>query len=117
MKTLSYFLVLGAALVLAGCATTFRPWNLSEVSEGMSRDQVIQLLGEPDYVFIKDGAEYLRYTYQEDYSPSSVSDDLAYESAIGHKTQSMQVQRAMQILTYDVILVESRVLNYKEVTN
>ena len=117
MKTMRYFLLLGAALILAGCATTFRPWNLSQVTEGMSRDQVIQLLGEPDYVFIQDGAEHLRYIYQEDYSPSSVSDDLAYESSIGHKMQTMQVERAMRVLTYDVILLEGRVLNYKEVTN
>ncbi len=117
MKTMRYFLLLGAALILAGCATTFRPWNLSEVTEGMSRDRVIQLLGEPDYVFIKDDAEHLRYTYQEDYSPVSVSEDLAYESTIGSKMQARQVKRAMRILTYDVILVEGRVMNYKEVTN
>jgi len=117
MKTMGYFLLLGTALILAGCATTFRPWNLSEVMEGMSRDQVTQLLGEPDYVFMKDGAEHLRYTYQEDYSPSSISDDLAYESSFAHKKQAMQMQRAMRVLSYDVILVDGRVLNYKEVTN
>jgi hypothetical protein len=112
-----YFLVLGTVLVLVGCATTFRPWNLSEVTEGMDRNEVIQLLGEPDYVFVKDGAEHLRYTYQEDFSPSSMSQDMAYQRDIDRKRQSMQLERSMQVLEYDVILVDGKVLNYKEVAH
>ncbi len=117
MKMMRYFLALGAVLVLAGCATTFRPWNLSEVTEGMDRDQVIQLLGEPDYVFLKNGAEHLRYTYQEDFTPASMPVDIAHERAINQRTQAMQVERSMQVLEYDVILIDGKVLNYKEVTN
>ncbi len=117
MKTMRYFLALGAVLVLAGCATTFRPWSLSEVTEGMERDRVIQLLGEPDYVFLKDGAEHLRYTYQEDFAPSSMPVDIAHERAVDQRRQAMLVERSMQILEYDVILIDGKVLNYKEVTN
>ena len=117
MKTMRYFLALGAALLLAGCATTFRPWTLSEVTEGMDRDRVIQLLGEPDYVFAQDGAEHLRYTYQEDFAPSSMPVDISYERDIDRKIQAMQIERSMQVLEYDVILVDGKVLNYKEVTN
>lgn len=113
-----YFLVLGAALLLTGCSTTFRPWNLSEVKEGMDREQVIQILGEPDYVFTKDGAEHLRYSYQEDYSPSSASSsDLVYDSSIDHQMQAMRVERSMQVLKYDVLIVDGKVLNYKDATN
>jgi hypothetical protein len=117
MKTMRYFLVLGAVLILAGCATTFRPWSLSEVTEGMDRDRVIQLLGEPDYIFVKDGAEHLRYTYQEDFIPSSMPVDMAYERDLDQKRQAMQLERSMQVLEYDVILVDGKVLNYREVTN
>ena len=117
MKTMRYFLTMGAVLVLAGCATTFRPWNLSEVAEGMDRNQVIQLLGEPDYVFVKDDAEHLRYTYQEDFAPSSMPLDTTYQRGSDLKRQSMQLERAMQVLEYEVILVDGKVLNYKEVTN
>jgi outer membrane protein assembly factor BamE (lipoprotein component of BamABCDE complex) len=116
MKTMRYFLAVGAALILAGCATTFRPWNLSEVQKGMGRDQVIQLLGEPDYIFLQDDAEHLRYTYQEDYSPSSMPIDIAYERSIDQKRQAMKVERSLQVLEYDVILVDGKVLNYKDVT-
>jgi hypothetical protein len=117
MKTMRYLLSLGAVLILAGCATTFRPWSLSEVTEGMDRSAVIELLGEPDYVFMKDGAEYLRYTYQEDFSPSSMPADLSRDSFMNDTATLMQLERSMEVTVYDVILVDGKVMNYKEVMN
>jgi hypothetical protein len=117
MKTMRSLLVLGAVLFLAGCATTFRPWNLSEVTEGMDRDRVIQLLGQPDYIFVKDGAEHLRYTYQEDFAPSPMPVDMVYERTIDMHRQLLQAERSLQVLEYDVILIDGKVLNYKEVVN
>ena len=111
-----YFLALGAALILSGCATTFRPWSLSEVTEGMDRDQVVQLLGEPDYVFVKDDAEHMRYSYQEDFTHSSMPVDMASDRVIDPKKQAMRVERSLNTLEYDVILVNDQVINYKEVT-
>lgn len=113
---MKYFLALGAALILSGCATTFRPWSLSEVTEGMDRDQVVQLLGEPDYVFIKDGAEHMRYSYQEDFTPSSMPVDMANDGAINQKRQAMRIERSLNTVEYDVILIDDKVINYKEVT-
>ena len=117
MKTMRYLLSLGAVLILTGCATTFRPWSLSEVTEGMDRSEVVQILGEPDYVFVKDSAEHLRYTYQEDFSPSSMPADMSYDRPINDTRTAMQLERSLQVLVYDVILVDGKVLNYKEVTN
>ena len=111
-----YVLALASLLILTGCATTFRPWNLSEVTEGMDRNGVEQLLGEPDYVFVKDGAEHMRYSYREDFSPSSMPVDTAHDRAIDRKSQSMQIERSLNVLEYDVILVDGKVINYKEVT-
>jgi hypothetical protein len=116
MKTMRYFLSLAVLLIFSGCATTFRPWNLSEVKEGMSRSEVEQVLGEPDYVFVKDGAEHLRYSYREDFTPSSMPVDTAHDRTIDPKTQSMRIERSLTVLEYDVILVDGRVINYKEVT-
>ncbi|HSR88005.1 MAG TPA: hypothetical protein VLL07_03545 [Pontiella sp.] len=115
MKTMRYFLALAAVLIFSGCATTFRPWNLSEVKEGMDRNELEQLLGEPDYVFLKDGAEHLRYTYREDFSPSTMPIDVAQDRAIDHKRQTMQIERSLNVLEYDVILVDGKVIDYKEV--
>lgn len=112
-----YLLILGAVLMLYGCATTFRPWNLSEVREGMERDQVVQLLGEPDYVFLKDGAEHLRYSYQEDFTPTSMPVDSAHDRAIEQQRQAMRIERSLNVIEYDVILVDGKVINYKEVTH
>ena len=116
MKTMRYLLSLGAVLILAGCATTFRPWSLSEVTEGMGRSEVVQILGEPDDVFEKDGAEYMRYTYQEDFIPYSMPADITHDRPINDQMHATQIERSMQVLVYDVILVDGKVLNYKEVT-
>ena len=116
MNTVRYVLALAAALILTGCATTFRPWNLSEVTEGMDRNEVEQLLGEPDYVFVKDGAEHLRYSYREDFSPTSMPIDTAHDRGVDRKRQNMRIERSLNVLEYDVILVDGKVINYKEVT-
>jgi hypothetical protein len=116
MKAIRYFPAWAVVLIICGCATTFRPWNLSEVTEGMGRNEVEQLLGEPDYVFIKDGAEHLRYTYREDFSPSSMPADMNHDRPIDLQRQTMQIERSLNVLEYDVILVDGRVINYKEVT-
>jgi hypothetical protein len=111
-----YFLALAAVLVLSGCATTFRPWSLSEVTEGMDRNEVEQLLGEPDYVFVKDGAEHLRYSYREDFSPSSMPLDMDHNRPIDSKRQNMRIESSLNVLEYDVIMVDGKMINYKEVT-
>jgi hypothetical protein len=82
----------------------------------MERERVIQILGEPDYVFTKDGVEHLHYTYQEDFSPATTSEALAYQASVD-RHMPQRVERAVKILEYDVILVDGKVLNYKEVTN
>ena len=82
----------------------------------MDRAEVELLLGEPDYVFLKDGAEHLRYTYREDFSPSSMPADLAHARPIDHQRQTMQIERSLNVIEYDVILVDGKVINYKEVT-
>ena len=116
MKAIGYFLVLASVFIFSGCATTFSPWNLSEVTEGMGRNEVEQLLGEPDYVFLKDGAEHLRYTYREDFSPSSMPIDMAHDRAIDREIQTQRIERSLNVLEYDVILIDGKVINYKEVT-
>ena len=112
MKAMNYVLSLFASLLIAGCSTPFRPWNLSEIEEGMSRDQVEQVLGQPDYIEVKDGAEYLHYTYQEDYNPS-LSPEMIYEDN-DRAFQELNTLRAFRKYEYVVILVDGRVINYKE---
>ena len=113
MKTVTYLPGLVAALLLAGCATTFRPWNLSAVHEGMERSEVIQILGEPDYVEMKDGAEHLHYSYEEDYNPSSATVPF-YETDTERAFEDLNTLRAFQRYEYEVILVDDQVINYKE---
>ncbi len=110
MKTL---VLLGISLVIAGCTTPFRPWNLSEIREGMDREQVIRILGQPDTVEFQDGAEYLHYVYQEDYNPS-LSAEPFYNMDSERAFQALDSGEAFKQYEYVVILTEGKVINYKE---
>lgn len=55
LATVSLFLVL-----LSGCGTSAK--KLNEVSTGMTKSEVIQILGSPESVRAKNGQEILIYT-------------------------------------------------------
>lgn len=98
-------------LFLAGCATTFRPWKLSDVQEGMAKDEVVKILGQPDYTEERDDAEYFYYTYREEPAPApeaSMETNEEIERRIG------QLNRTLKESKYEVMLVEGKVVNYKE---
>lgn len=101
-----------ALLLLAGCATTFKPWLLSDIQPGMEKSQVVQILGEPDRVEMKDGAEYLYYTYREDLSSNSSS--MMSESNEAIEARVQEVSRTLEDVIYEVMLVDGKLVNYKE---
>jgi outer membrane protein assembly factor BamE (lipoprotein component of BamABCDE complex) len=107
-----------ALLLLAGCATTFRPWKLSEVKEGMARKQVIATLGEPDSVEMTNGIEILHYSYNEDYNPPTAS-GLANQSVNSpeRQIQDQQIKRSIKEHKYAVKLVDGKVQDYKELND
>ena len=74
MKTkISVWIVL-FALFISGCATSFRPWNMEKLESGMSRADVIELLGEPNSTeTLPDGQEQLIYEYSESMQPLAAS--------------------------------------------
>ncbi len=111
------YITIGVALaLLAGCATTFRPWKLSEVEEGMDRGKVVGVLGEPDSVETKDGAEFLYYTYSENYNPPPASvDGQGYDA--NREFREHQLQRSLKEYRYVVKLADGKVLSYKELTD
>lgn len=71
MKIMKQILYIALFSLLVGCATIFRPWKFSEVKAGMDRAQVGGIIGEPDYVESRNGAEFLYYSYSQDYDPFS----------------------------------------------
>ncbi len=105
-----------ALVLLAGCATTFRPWKLSEVEEGMDRAQVVYILGEPDFVETKDGAELLHYSYREDYNPPPADDSIQARDT-SRRLQNQQIKQGLKEYRYAVKLVDGKVQNYKELTD
>jgi len=105
MKTTKY-ISLALIALLVGCATTFRPWEFSEVKEGMDRAQVVKIIGEPDRVESKAGSETLYYSYHEAYDPTS--DDGMRDS---------QVKRSMKTRNYEVKIVDGKVQTAKEVAS
>jgi len=84
--------------LLVGCTTTFRPWEFAEIKEGMDRAKVVKIIGEPDRAESKDGAEFLYYSYHEDYGPVP-----------GEGIQGQQAKRSMKTQNYVVKLVDGKV--------
>jgi len=115
MKAIKHITVGVALLLLAGCATTFRPWKLSEVKEGMSRKQVVGLLGEPNSAETKDGMEILHYSYSEDYNPPPAGGMLNRPTdSPERQIQDQQIKRSVQEHKYVVRIVDGKVQDYKE---
>ena len=102
------------ALILAGCATTFKPWKLSDVQEGMEREQVVKILGAPDRTETKDGAEYLYYSYQE--SMGAVG-DLSTETTTAELDKRIRATTSYtETYRYEIMIVDGKLVNYKELT-
>lgn len=114
MKVVKHLVLVVILALLAGCATTFRPWMLSEVQEGMDKDQVIQILGEPDSIDVQDGTELLQYVYSESYNPTSVSGTIETPDS-PNNLQDWDAAKSFKEYKYVVELVDGKVLSYKEV--
>ena len=116
MKAVKYSLLATLLALLAGCATTFRPWKLSEIKEGMDRAQVTEVLGEPDSIEMKNNAEFLYYSYRENYNaPSANSDFRAYDA--NREFRELQIQSSFNEYKYVVKMVDGKVQTYKELQN
>lgn len=116
MKSMKQIALVASLALLVGCATTFRPWLLSEIEEGMDRAQVVRILGEPDFVEMKNGAEFLHYSYRENYNPAPSNFDPAIDNANRRQTER-QIERSLREYRYAVKLVEGKVQSYKELTD
>ena len=103
MKTIKNISYVALFALLVGCATTFRPWEFSEVKEGMDRAQVVKIIGEPNRVESKDGAEFLYYSYHQDYDPIS-----------RESIQVQQAKRSMKTQNYVVKMVDGKVQSSQE---
>ncbi len=112
MKTMRAIAFGVAVFLIAGCATTFKPWKLSEVQEGMEKEQVVKILGNPDFALDRDGAEYFYYTYQEEMSPVS---DVSLNTDEGIERRVEEFNRTLKEYKYEVMLVDGKVVNYKEI--
>ena len=114
MKAIKYIPLMVALGLLVGCATTFRPWKLSEIQEGMEKAQVVGILGEPDSVETKEGEELLYYAYSEGYNPAPADADIrAYDA--NREFREQQLQRSLKEYKYIVTLVDGKVQTYKEI--
>jgi hypothetical protein len=116
MKVMNYTAWLVSLMLAAGCATTFRPWKLSDVQAGMERAQVVDILGEPDAVETKDGAEILHYAYRENYNPP-LADDSVHARGNSLGLQEKQLRDSAREYHYVVRMVDGKVMDYKELND
>ena len=114
MKRANYVAMAFVGAILAGCVTTFHPWDLSKIEPGMTKEQVIAILGKPSDVKQSGDFEWLEYTYTE--SPvvaplegSGLNFDQKYPFF------EKQIEREMQTYRYAVELQNGKVVSYKEI--
>ena len=115
MKTKNLLFLGVVSLLLMGCATTFRPWKLSEIQENMTKDQVVSVLGNPDSVVVTNGMEYLYYTYSTDYNPASGSDVSMDVTNPEMRWQAYQIKQSTKKERYVIKMVDGKVLSYEEI--
>lgn len=104
MKTVNYISFIALFTLLVGCATTIRPYTFEQVTEGMDQAQVENLIGKPDRVESKDGAEFLHYSYHEDYDPTGLNGGI----------QTQQAKRSMKTRNYVIKMVDGKVETAEE---
>lgn len=113
---MKHIALVASLALLVGCATTFRPWLLSEIEEGMGRAQVIRILGEPDSAEMKNGAEVLHYSYREDFAPL-LADDPTHAYKANRRFRKQHIQKSLKEYRYAVKLVDGKVQSYKELVD
>lgn len=79
----------------------------------MAREQVIQFLGQPDYVTTDDSGEQLHYVYREDYNPS-LSSEPFYDMDTDRAFRELTTDKAFQETHYVVILMDGVVQTWHE---
>lgn len=110
MKTIKTILAAATvSLLIAGCSTSFKPWQLSDVKEGMNKEQIVKILGKPDYTEEKDGAEYLYYSYTEDLTPASTTLD----TTDSVERRAEELSRTLSESKFEVVMVDGKMINYK----
>jgi hypothetical protein len=56
-------IIVALLIVVSGCATTSKKMN--KLSLGMTKEQVMKIMGEPTSASATDGVEYMNYTLYE----------------------------------------------------
>lgn len=114
MKTLKIALILtGLTIFISGCTTSFRPWKLSDVHEGMEKSEVLNILGDPDSTMTTNGVEYLNYSYHESYNPPVKMEDNTSDD-ITRNFKENQIKETFKEYNYSVKIVDGKVQDYSE---
>ena len=102
---------LGLFLTLNGCQTVFKPWLLSELSSGMSSEQVIEKLGEPTSIVSREASKVFVYSYTE---PIKLQSEFPNWENPHLLHSSLQPDRSMKQCQYELIFKDNALINYKE---
>lgn len=102
---------LGLLVVLNGCQTVFRPWLLSELSNGMSLEQVKDKLGEPTSIVSREATMILVYSYTE---PLKLKSEFPNWENPHLSHSSLQHVMPVKKHQYELIFVDNALINYRE---
>ena len=102
---------LGLFLALIGCQTVFKPWLLSELSTGMSSEEVVEKLGEPSSIVSRETAQVFVYTYTE---PIKLQSEFPNWENPHLFHSSLKPDRSMKQYQYELIFIDNALINYKK---
>lgn len=103
---------LGLALLLNSCQTVFKPWLLSDLSPGMSIEQVKEILGAPELIESREAATTVFvYTYTE---PLKLQSEFPNWESPSLPHRSLQPDISIEQHHYELIFRDNLLINYKE---
>jgi len=114
MKTMKYIAIVIALIIVAGCATTFRPWNLSKIEPGMSKEQVVDILGKPSAEKQDGNVEWMEYSYTDGPIVTPM-EGTGQNFDQQYPFFEERIEREMKSYQYVVKLQDGKVVTYEEI--
>lgn len=120
MKLHKIFLVAISALILVACGNNIEKGDTENIGTGMSQDQIIEILGEPDYSTTnRDELSNKFYTWYSIHAVEAEDDDNQYDEnaaylSLGDYLEAIEDKVNVEVFEYkieDELLIHVYFLN------
>jgi outer membrane protein assembly factor BamE (lipoprotein component of BamABCDE complex) len=114
MKMIKHLPVIVTLMIMAGCATTFKPVSLQEVTPGMTQEQVVALLGDPNTTSREGESVTLHYDYIEGIDQNTFDSTIEGDHA-SSKRMERNLERQTRVQRFEVHLLDGKVVSHHQV--